>query len=61
MEPKFAFDLNQNVKLKLSEERGVIIGRGEYTERPPCYMVRYVAADGRQVEDWWNADALEAV
>lgn len=54
------FTLGQLVSLKLSLERGVVIGRAEYLEDGPSYLVRYVAGDGRQVESWWNAGALEA-
>lgn len=56
----FAFELNEKVALVLSGERGVVIGRAEYTHRPHWYQLRYVAADGRQVEDWFEGNALRA-
>jgi hypothetical protein len=61
MEPKklFDFDLNQPVKLTLSGEEGHIIARAEYISSAPSYLVRYEAADGRQVEAWWDENALE--
>jgi hypothetical protein len=46
------------VRLVLSNEAGVIIGRAEYLESEPSYYVRYKAADGRQVEAWWGESAI---
>lgn len=54
------FDLNQPVTLVASDEAGVVIARAEYANAANCYRVRYKAADGRQVEAWWDEDALEA-
>lgn len=54
----FNFDLSQPVKLALSNERGLIIGRAEYANQPNQYLVRYVGADGCQVECWHSADAI---
>ncbi|WP_340520011.1 hypothetical protein [Cupriavidus necator] len=56
----FQFDLESGVKLSQSGERGVVIGRAEYVNSAPQYQVRYVAADGRQVEGWWDGQALVA-
>ncbi len=53
----FQFDLGAKVKL-LSGERGTIIGRGEYVNSEDTYFVRYVAADGRLVEAWWQESAI---
>lgn len=62
MEPRpFAFELGQKVGLTLTLERGIVIGRAEYTDNSPQYLVRYAAGDGRQVEDWWAASAISAV
>lgn len=55
------FDLDQEVALTMSGERGIIVGLAHYTERPPCFYVRYVAADGRQVEEWRDEGALTEV
>lgn len=55
----FLYSLGQNVKLVASEEKGVIIGRAEYASMSDCYLVRYKAGDGRQVENWWSVDAME--
>lgn len=57
----FDFKLTQKVKLTLSGEQGEVIGRAHYTNANPSYLVRYVAADGRQVEDWQAEDSLTAV
>lgn len=56
----FEFALQDAVQLTLSAEQGIVIGRAEYDHTPPQYYVRYVAADGRQVEAWFDGGALEA-
>ncbi len=62
MEPKtFAFELGQKVGLTLTLERGIVIGRAEYTANSPQYLVRYAAGDGRQTEAWWEGSALSAI
>ena len=55
----FKFGLNETVDMTESEERGTVIGRAEYTNKEPQYLIRYVAADGRQVESWWDQDAIK--
>jgi hypothetical protein len=55
----FRYALGQNVTLMASGERGIIIGRAEYLEAFPGYLVRYRAADGRATEGWWTQPALE--
>jgi hypothetical protein len=52
-------EINQNVQLALSGELGVIIGKATYRDLPDSYLVRYVAADGRQVQDWFENSAIE--
>jgi len=54
----FKFEIGAAVKLALSGETGSVIGRSEYQAMPPQYFVRYVAADGRQAEGWFEAEAL---
>lgn len=49
------FKLGENVQLALSKEKGVIVGRAEYSDSVPGYLIRYVAADGRQTECWFKA------
>ena len=53
------FSLEQAVILKFSREVGVVIGRAEYMSREDQYLIRYKAADGRQVDAWWGASAIE--
>ncbi len=57
---EFAFELKDKVKLKESNETGVIIARAEYTEMANQYQIRYRAGDGRQTEAWWSEAAIEA-
>lgn len=47
-----------DVSLDMSGERGIVIARAEYLHGENQYLVRYLAADGRQVESWWNESAL---
>lgn len=54
----FKFELKQQVKITASDESGEVIARAEYSESSPAYLVRYKAADGRAVEQWWNESAL---
>jgi hypothetical protein len=54
------FALKQKVTLAASGESGEVIGRAEYTNDEPRYLVRYKAADGRCVENWWPESALVA-
>lgn len=58
MGPSFVFTLGDRVKLILSGEQGSVIGRAEYSDTINQYRVRYLAADGRQVEDWFAEDAI---
>jgi hypothetical protein len=54
----FTYELGAQVTLAMSQEHGEIVGRAEYTNAADAYYVRYVAADGRQVEAWLSEDAL---
>ena len=55
----FELNLDQQVAMRFSNEVGVVIGRAEYVTSENQYLVRYKAADGRQVEAWWGASAIE--
>ena len=57
----FKFQLGQEVKLALSEEKGIVRGRAEYSDSVSSYYIQYVAADGRQVTDWWIEPAITDV
>lgn len=54
----FEFELSQLVALIRSGEEGEVIGRAEYINGEPAYLLRYRAADGRQVEQWWAESAI---
>ncbi|RYC10046.1 hypothetical protein [Ciceribacter ferrooxidans] len=58
---KFQFNLYDKVMLAKSGEKGEVIGVAEYSRRPPSFLVEYVAADGRQVDAWFDAEALQNV
>ena len=61
MNNEYKFDLEDFVQMRMgSGERGVVIGRAEFSEMDNQYFVRYVAADGRQVENWWSENAITA-
>lgn len=57
----FKFKVGERVRLVMSQETGEIVGRAEYSNGPAQYRVRYLAADGRQVEDWWTDDAIVSI
>lgn len=56
---KFQFELKQLVKIIESGERGKVIARAQYMASEDTYLIRYMAADGRAVEQWWADSALE--
>ena len=56
--PQFKFELGQLVTIAASGERGVVKGRGEYTNSANTYYLQYKAADGRACTVWWDEDAL---
>lgn len=58
---RFKHKLGADVSLILSTERGQIIGRAEYTDQVPSYLVRYVNAQGVQTEAWLRADDFISV
>lgn len=58
MSSPFKRELGATVRLRDSDETGTVIARAEYANSEPTYYVRYKAADGRQVEQWWSESAL---
>lgn len=56
----FKFDLNNEVLISVSGEKGLVTARAEYLRDEPQYRVQYKAADGRATEAWWQESALEA-
>ena len=61
MKLQLRFELGQRVRLIDSGERGIVTGRAEYLKSEPSYLIRYKAADGRQVTGWWEESAIESV
>lgn len=57
----FGFQLGETVAIAVSGEQGHIVGRAEYINCSPNYLVRYKTADGRAIESWWSQDALALV
>lgn len=56
---KFKYELGAEVKLKHSDETGVVIARAQYADLGgDQYLIRYKAGDGRQVEAWWSDSAI---
>lgn len=55
----FRYELNQKVRLAMSNEEGVIVARSQELSGEPQYRIRYLAGDGRQTECWWAESALE--
>lgn len=50
--------IGDKVTLSLSSEKGEVIGLATHKSSDPQANVRYMAADGRLVENWWNLDVL---
>ena len=57
-ESMFCYKLGQEVSLSETQENGSVIGRAHYLSQEPHYLIRYAAADGRQVEVWWAETAI---
>lgn len=55
----FKFGIGDNVAIKCSDEHGEVIGVAKYKHGEKQYYVRYKAADGRAVENWWQESALK--
>ena len=57
----FKYPLKAKATLIDSGETGMIIGRGEYVESKPSYLIRYQARTGSLVEQWWPESAIASV
>ena len=55
----FDFDLGARIRLAGSNETGTVIGRAEYVDGNPTYLIRYQAGDSRLTEAWWAQSAIE--
>lgn len=58
MGKEFKFKLGDRVAIVESGESGEVIGRADYAHADNSYYLRYKAADGRAVENWWSETAL---
>lgn len=58
MDTTYQFELNADVQLVPSGERGVVVGRAEYADDTPSYYVRYMNAMSCQTKRWFNAADL---
>ncbi len=58
---RFKFEIDQDVEIAVSGERGTIRARAEFAEAAPSYFLRYQSRDGAAREAWWNEPALFAV
>ena len=56
---EFEYEIGDRVCLKETNESGEIIGRAQYEMYPNSYLIRYKAADGRQVTFWWDVDSID--
>lgn len=56
-EERFLFELGDEVKLVVSDERGTVVGRAEYSTHT-SYLVYYKAADGCATSAWVDAGYL---
>jgi hypothetical protein len=54
----FKFELGSKVTIICSGESGEIIARSESLAVKNQYYVRYQAADGRGVQQWWDEAAI---
>ncbi|WGL99149.1 hypothetical protein QE177_04515 [Arsenophonus sp. aPb] len=54
----FKHELDQNVKITVSNENGRIKGRAEYANTANQYLIHYKVADGRAVDGWFYEDEI---
>lgn len=57
---RFQFNLDEQVRFRVSGEEGKIIGRAEYSHMSNSYMVEYKDASGRARVEWWIEHSLES-
>lgn len=55
------FKLGDEVIVRRSGERGMIVGRATYLDSTPSNFIRYTAAGGRYCEAWLVDSELELV
>lgn len=60
MGPKFLFEIDDKVTIKVSQLEGVVIGRAEYKRSNPSFLITYADRNGCLIEDWISEEQLEA-
>lgn len=55
------YEFGDQVKLQLSQEQGIVVGRAEHQSIPDQYLIRYVTGAGCQVEAWMITDCFQRV
>lgn len=55
------FKLGDRVEIKISSERGEIVGIAQYIDMPDQFFINYKSADGRATKDWFNKTELKKV
>lgn len=53
------FKIDDEVRVKISGERGIVIGVAHYKHADTDYRIHYKAGDGRAVSDWFDGNLLE--
>lgn len=53
------FKLGDRVEIKISSEKGDVIGLAQYIDMPPQFFINYKSADGRATKDWFQASELK--
>lgn len=53
------YAMGRELRITVSGEQGVVIGRAEYAYAAPSYLLRYRNKDGSAVEQWWSEHAVE--
>lgn len=57
---EFKFGLGDTLRINVSGENGEVIGRAQYVNSDPSYLIRYKTGDGVAVENWWSEGALSS-
>ena len=58
---EYDYELGDKVhigKRVAGDEKGVVTGRAEYSDRPPSYHVSYIDGNGCYRADWFNSPDL---
>lgn len=50
---EWEFELGREVKIKISGEKGQVVGRVQYLDIQSQYQVNYLTTDGRAAQNWF--------